>query len=152
MDTTRIINLTKQQGKTLVYICKLIGRAGNYLNEVKNKGLTMPEEYLQTIAADLGTTPEYLRGETDIVTPPRETDGQTADVTVDDMIVFHRDGKTTKLKMSSDRIAAIEKSLRFSRTAETLTIYKKEKYMNDSKKLCLFSAVLRRWSSSSWVS
>lgn len=69
----------------------------------------MPEEYLQTIAADLGTTPEYLRGETDIVTPPRETDGQTADVTVDDMIVFHRDGKTTKLKMSSDRIAAIEK-------------------------------------------
>lgn len=114
MDTTRIINLTKQQGKTLVYICKLIGRAGNYLNEVKNKGLTMPEEYLQTIAADLGTTPEYLRGETDIVTPPRDTDGPTsddlADVTVDDdMIVFHRDGKTTKIKMPSDRIATIEK-------------------------------------------
>ena len=113
MDTTRIINLTKQQGKTLVYICKLIGRAGNYLNEVKNKGLTMPEEYRQIIAADLGTTPEYLRGETDIVTPPRDTDGLTAenrsDVTVDDMIVFHRDGKTTKLKMSADRIAAIEK-------------------------------------------
>ena len=97
----------------------------------------MPEEYLQTIAADLGTTPEYLRGETDIVTPPRETDGQTADVTVDDMIVFHRDGKTTKLKMSSDRIAAIEKSLRFSRTAGTLTICKKEKCMNDSKKALL---------------
>ena len=114
MDTTRIINLTKQQGKTLVYICKLIGRAGNYLNEVKNKGLTMPEEYLQTIAADLGPTPEYLRGETDIVTPPRDTDGLTsdnlADVTIDeDMIVFHRDGKTTKIKMPSDRIAAIEK-------------------------------------------
>ena len=114
MDTTRIINLTKQQGKTLVYICKLIGRAGNYLNEVKNKGLTMPEEYLQTIAADLGTTPEYLRGETDIVTPPRDTDGLTsddlADLTInDDMIVFHRDGKTTKIKMPSDRIAAIEK-------------------------------------------
>ena len=115
MDTTRIINLTKQQGKTLVYICKLIGRAGNYLNEVKNKGLTMPEEYLQTIAADLGTTPEYLRGETDIVTPPRDTDGLTsedlADITIDDdMIVFHRDGKTTKIKMPSDRIAEIEKS------------------------------------------
>ena len=114
MDTTRIINLTKQQGKTRVYICKLIGRAGNYLNEVKNKGLTMPEEYLQTIAADLGTTPEYLRGETDIVTPPRDTDGLTsddlADVTIDDdMIVFHRDGKTTKIKMPSDRIAEIEK-------------------------------------------
>ena len=114
MDTTRIINLTKQQGKTLVYICKLIGRAGNYLNEVKNKGLTMPEEYLQTIAADLGTTPEYLRGETDIVTPPRDTDGLSsddlADVTIDDdMIVFRRDGKTTKIKMPSDRIAEIEK-------------------------------------------
>ena len=27
----------------------------------------------------------------------------------DDMIVFHRDGKTTKIKMPSDRIAEIEK-------------------------------------------
>ena len=74
----------------------------------------MPEEYLQAIAADLGTTPEYLRGETDIVTPPRDTDGLTsedlADITIDDdMIVFHRDGKMTKIKMPSDRIAEIEK-------------------------------------------
>ena len=108
MDTTRIINLTKQQGKTLVYICKLIGRAGNYLNEVKNKGLTMPEEYLQTIAADLGTTPE-MRCLPAICSMMRSSAFGTADVTVDDMIVFHRDGKTTKIKMPSDRIAAIEK-------------------------------------------
>lgn len=61
----------------------------------------MPEEYLQAIAADLGTTPEYLRGETDIVTPPRDTDGLTsedlADITIDDdMIVFTETGRRQK--------------------------------------------------------
>ncbi len=109
MDTSRIVALAKKQGKSMTHLCNLIGKGRGYIKDVRYKDRDMPEEYLQAIAADLGTTPEYLRGETDIVTPPRETDGQTADVTVDDMIVFHRDGKTTKLKMSSDRIAAIEK-------------------------------------------
>lgn len=109
MDTSRIVALAKKQGKSMTHLCNLIGKGRGYIKDVRYKDRDMPEEYLQAIAADLGTTPEYLRGETDIVTPPRETDGQTADVTVDDMIVFHRDGKTTKIKMPSDRIAAIEK-------------------------------------------
>ena len=109
MDTSRIVALAKKQGKSMTHLCNLIGKGRGYIKDVRYKDRDMPEEYLRAIAADLGTTPEYLRGETDIVTPPRDTDGQTADVTVDDMIVFHRDGKTTKLKMSSDRIAAIEK-------------------------------------------
>ena len=109
MDTSRIVALAKKQGKSMTHLCNLIGKGRGYIKDVRYKDRDMPEEYLQAIAADLGTTPEYLRGETDIVTPPRDTDGLTADVTVDDMIVFHRDGKTTKLKMSSDRIAAIEK-------------------------------------------
>ena len=98
----------------MTHLCNLIGKGRGYIKDVRYKDRDMPEEYLQAIAADLGTTPEYLRGETDIVTPPRDTDGLTsddlADVTVDDdMIVFHRDGKTTKIKMPSDRIAEIEK-------------------------------------------
>ena len=109
MDTSRIVALAKKQGKSMTHLCNLIGKGRGYIKDVRYKDRDMPEEYLQAIAADLGTTPEYLRGETDIVTPPRDTDGQTADVTVDDMIVFHRDGKTTKIKMPSDRIAEIEK-------------------------------------------
>lgn len=114
MDTSRIVELAKKQGKSMTHLCNLIGKGRGYIKDVRYKDRDMPEEYLQAIAADLGTTPEYLRGETDIVTPPRDTDGLTsddlADVTVDDdMIVFHRDGKTTKIKMPSDRIAEIEK-------------------------------------------
>lgn len=113
MDTSRIVALAKKQGKSMTHLCNLIGKGRGYIKDVRYKDRDMPEEYLQAIAADLGTTPEYLRGETDIVTPPRDTDGLTAenrpDVTVDDMIVFHRDGKTTRLKMSADRIAEIEK-------------------------------------------
>ena len=114
MDTARIVALCKKQGKSMTHLCNLIGKGRGYIKDVRYKDRDMPEEYLQAIAADLGTTPEYLRGETDIVTPPRDTDGLTsedlADITIDDdMIVFHRDGKTTKIKMPSDRIAEIEK-------------------------------------------
>lgn len=114
MDTSRIVALAKKQGKSMTRLCNLIGKGRGYIKDVRYKDRDMPEEYLQAIAADLGTTPEYLRGETDIVTPPRDTDGLTsedlADITIDDdMIVFHRDGKTTKIKMPSDRIAEIEK-------------------------------------------
>lgn len=113
MDTSRIVALAKKQGKSMTHLCNLIGKGRGYIKDVRYKDRDMPEEYLQAIAADLGTTPEYLRGETDIVTPPRDTDGLTsddlADVTIDDdMIVFTETGRRQN-KMPSDRIAEIEK-------------------------------------------
>ena len=65
MDTTRIKELAKSQGKTLSYVCQLIGRKVYYLNDLKKTSEMMSDEDLRIIAANLGTSVEYLKGETD---------------------------------------------------------------------------------------
>ena len=65
MDTTRIKELAKAQGKTLSYVCQLIGRKVYYLNDLKKTPEMMPDEDLRIIAANLSTSVEYLKGETD---------------------------------------------------------------------------------------
>lgn len=65
MDTSRIKALAKKQGKTLSYICSLIGRKVYYLNDVSKNNAEMPDEYLKILAENLGTTVAYLKGETD---------------------------------------------------------------------------------------
>lgn len=65
MDTSRIVALAKKQGKSITYLCGLIGRYRGYMKDISKASSAMPMEYLQIIAADLGTTPEYLMFETD---------------------------------------------------------------------------------------
>lgn len=65
MNTDRITELAKAQGKTLTYLCALVGRPRYYLKSVRSSGTSIPREYLEAFAADLGTTVEYLLGETD---------------------------------------------------------------------------------------
>ena len=75
MDTTRIKDLAKAQGKSLSYICQLIGRKVYYLNDLKKSSEMMGEPDLKVIADELNTTPEYLSGKTDIKEKPTtETD------------------------------------------------------------------------------
>ena len=65
MDTTRIKELAKAQGETLSYVCQLIGRKVYYLNDLKKTTEMMSDEDLRIIAANLSTSVEYLKGETD---------------------------------------------------------------------------------------
>jgi len=65
MDTSRIKKLAKAQGKTLSYICGLIGREVYYLNDLEKSSTEMSLDDLRVIANNLDTTVEYLRGETD---------------------------------------------------------------------------------------
>lgn len=66
MNTDRIKILAKKQGKTVTYVCQLIGRPKYYLNDIaKTPDREIPEDDLRTIAINLGTTIEYLKGETD---------------------------------------------------------------------------------------
>lgn len=75
MDTTRIKSLAKAQGKSLSYICQLIGRKVYYLNDLQKSSEIMRESDLRIIADELNTTPEYLSGKTDIKEKPAtETD------------------------------------------------------------------------------
>ena len=62
MNTSRIRDLAKQQGKSVTYICKLINRPKYYLNDVDKKPDRMiSDEDLKTLAINLGTTAEYLK-------------------------------------------------------------------------------------------
>lgn len=72
MDFERLKTLAKSQGKSLTHLCKLIDRPKYYFHDLKKTGAAMPEEYLSIIAKELGTTPEYLLGETENPVPPSE--------------------------------------------------------------------------------
>lgn len=66
MNIDRIKALAKNQGKSITYICQLIDRPKYYLNDVaKAPDRMIADEDLRVIAANLSTSVEYLRGETD---------------------------------------------------------------------------------------
>ncbi len=72
MNTKRVIDLANAQGKTISYLCGLIGKNRYYIHDMDRKGYPLKREYLEIIAADLGTTVEYLNEETDDPRPDRE--------------------------------------------------------------------------------
>ena len=61
----RIKALAKDKGMKIGFVCNQIGEVQNYIAEVKKGKRKMKPEKLVQIAEILGTTPEYLRGETD---------------------------------------------------------------------------------------
>lgn len=70
MKIDRIEELAKEKGLSLSYINTQIGMRRTYLAEVKKGRSSIPPDRLAQIAEILGTTPEYLRGETDIKEKP----------------------------------------------------------------------------------
>ena len=65
IDFKRLESLVKKTGKTKTHLCRVIGRGEYYLRDAKNKQIDIPENFVRAIAAELGTTPEYLTGLTD---------------------------------------------------------------------------------------
>ncbi len=65
----RIKALAKQQGITQTFLCKQIGKRATFLNEVKLGKDKIRDGEIASIASILGTTPEYLCGETDDLAP-----------------------------------------------------------------------------------
>ena len=61
-DLTRLESLAKTKGISKTHLCSLVGRPKYYLNDIKNK----------VWAQTLNTTPEYLKGETDIKEKPAD--------------------------------------------------------------------------------
>lgn len=72
MKIDRIEELAKEKGLSLSYINAQIGMRRTYLAEVKKGRSSIPADRLAQIADILGTTPEYLCGETDIKEKPAE--------------------------------------------------------------------------------
>lgn len=65
MKTDRIRELAKQNDLPLAFLCRRIGVAKVYFNDIDKSGRDIPDDKLSAIANLLNTTPEYLKGETD---------------------------------------------------------------------------------------
>lgn len=62
----RIKALSKEQGYSLNYMYKQLLLPSGYLRDVNANKTALTEERISAIASFLKTTPEYLKGETDI--------------------------------------------------------------------------------------
>lgn len=62
----RVLQLAKEKGITQAFICEQLGLKRTYLADVKNGKNKISDDRLIIIAAILNTTPEYLKGETDV--------------------------------------------------------------------------------------
>ena len=72
INLEKIRSLAKSKGLSLSYICTQIGVARVYFIDVERYNRTIPDERLAKIAELLGTTPEYLRDETDDPSPKQK--------------------------------------------------------------------------------
>lgn len=61
----RIIELSDARGKKKSFLSQVMGYSSRYLVDAKKQNTNIPDEPLRILAEELGTTPEYLRGETD---------------------------------------------------------------------------------------
>lgn len=65
----RLAELSKIHKRSASYLCSLIPRANNYINDLKRQQRTPPIAVVETWATALHTTPAYLMGETDDPSP-----------------------------------------------------------------------------------
>ena len=71
----RLDQLVKETGKKKNYLSMKMGFSGRYLNDAKKQNTDIKGEPLRVLAEELGTTPEYLTGETDEKNPTTEVAG-----------------------------------------------------------------------------
>ncbi len=61
----RMEALIKRSGKKKVFLCEKMGVCPTYLRDSKKQNTNISGETLRILAEELGTTPEYLTGQTD---------------------------------------------------------------------------------------
>lgn len=66
VNYNKLESLMKERGVSQSFISeKVIGKSRNYIKDCKRNKSDIPDDRLEKIAEILGTTPEYLRDETD---------------------------------------------------------------------------------------
>ena len=65
LNYDRLESLIKESGKSKAYLCAKVNRGRYYMRDLKNANTNVPEETAEIWADELGTTPEYLTGESD---------------------------------------------------------------------------------------
>ena len=66
VNIDKIKELSQEKGLSLSFICKKLGVARVYFNDIIKTQRDIPDDRLKIIAELLDTTPEFLRDETDI--------------------------------------------------------------------------------------
>lgn len=61
----RIKTLARERGIAITHICRELGHDHSYINTMRRDGRTLSDDTICKIAKMLGTSPDYLRGETD---------------------------------------------------------------------------------------
>ena len=69
----RLDELVAETGKKKNYLSTRMWHSGRYLNDAKKQNFQIKRADLEILAAELGTTPEYLNDETDKKEKPTET-------------------------------------------------------------------------------
>lgn len=72
----RLDALVAETGKKKNYLSMRMGHAGRYLNDAKKQNIQIKAADLEILAAELGTTPAYLKGETDKKEKPLTVNGE----------------------------------------------------------------------------
>ena len=65
LNYDRLESLIKESGKSKAYLCAKVNRGRYYMRDLKNANTNVPEETVEIWADELGTTPEYMTGESD---------------------------------------------------------------------------------------
>lgn len=68
----RIAILAEEKGISQAFICKQLGVQRNWVSTARRQQSNVSDERIATIAAILGTTVAYLKGETDDPSPQKE--------------------------------------------------------------------------------
>ncbi len=100
---SRIKKLAKEQKRSLAYLCAQMGVARVYFNDIEKNNRNIPDDKLEIIARELHTTIAYLKGEINEKEPPATMGEELGE----DVIIFHRDGKTQKRKFTKEQMAVL---------------------------------------------
>jgi transcriptional regulator with XRE-family HTH domain len=65
VNVNKIREICKEKGVKLSWLCEQLGLQRTFLNNVERGKASMSDERLKIIADLIGTTPEYLRDETE---------------------------------------------------------------------------------------
>ena len=80
----RIISYAKAKGVKQTYICEQLNVDRTWLRTAKRDNINISPERLQQISVLLGTTVEYLKGETDDPSPKKEKSPSPMDELLND--------------------------------------------------------------------
>lgn len=72
----RLDALVSETGKKKNYLSARMGHSGRYLNDAKKQNIQIKPADVEILAQELGTTPEYLYGETDKKEEPLTVNGE----------------------------------------------------------------------------